>query len=163
MLEGNLADVAGVDVTDSLSTLLASIPDELSECADRVAAAGGGMWLVGGAVREAVLGRPPKDWDVAVDLEPKAMMELFPDAIPTGMKYGTVTLRAGELLVEATTLRGDGNYGDGRRPDSVSYTKSLSRDLARRDFTFNSMAVDLARRLLHDPFEGRIDLSARRL
>lgn len=163
MLKGNLADIAGDDVSESLSSLLSNIPEGLAEYADSVAAAGGGMWLVGGAVREAVLGRSAKDWDVAVDLEPEVMMELFPDAIPTGLKYGTVTLRSGESLFEATTLRGDGNYGDGRRPDSVSYTKSLSRDLARRDFTFNAMAVDMGRGLLHDPFEGRRDLIARRL
>jgi tRNA nucleotidyltransferase/poly(A) polymerase len=93
------------------------------------------------------------------------MIELFPRSIDTGSRFGTVTLRLNErgdsdldVMFEATTLRVEGSYGDGRRPDEVSFGSSLKSDLQRRDLTMNAIAVDVARRLLHDPFEGRKDL-----
>ena len=162
-MEGSLGDVDGLVLPKLLSEVISTRPEELLWCVEKIADAGGGAWLVGGAVRQGMIGRKPNDWDLAVDLEPEHMLELFPDALATGVRYGTVTLRRGEYSFEATTLRGEGHYGDGRRPDSVSYSKSLAADLARRDFTFNAMAVDLARELLHDPFEGRIDLANQRL
>jgi len=162
-MEGSLADVEGLALPKILSEVIATRPEELLWCVEKIAAAGGGAWLVGGAVRQGMIGKQPNDWDLAVDLEPEQMLEIFPNALATGVRYGTITLRRGEYLFEATTLRGEGPYGDGRRPDSVSYSKSLAADLARRDFTFNAMAVDLARELLHDPFEGRIDLANQRL
>jgi tRNA nucleotidyltransferase/poly(A) polymerase len=162
-MEGSLGDVDGLVLPKLLSEVISTRPEELLWCVEKIAEAGGGAWLVGGAVRQGMIGRKPNDWDLAVDLEPEHMLELFPDALATGVRYGTVTLRRGEYSFEATTLRGEGHYGDGRRPDSVSYSKSLAADLARRDFTFNAMAVDLARELLHDPFEGRIDLANQRL
>lgn len=162
MQVGSLADVAGEPLPEVLSDLVSTIPNEVLNCISKVNSKGG-MWLVGGAVREFLLGRQPKDWDFAVDLTPEEMMEIFPDAIPTGIAFGTVTLRAGKHLIEATTLRGEGTYGDGRRPDNVDYSKSLGHDLARRDFTFNAMAIDLGRGLLHDPFSGRLDLKNLRL
>ena len=160
MQEGSLADVVGEPLNAELKEMISSIPDAILNCISKVNSKGG-MWLVGGAVREVLLGRHPKDWDFAVDLSPDEMIELFPDAIPTGVAFGTVTLRAGDDLIETTTLRGEGTYGDGRRPDSVEYSKSLVLDLSRRDFTFNAMAVDVARGLLHDPFDGQIDLQNR--
>ncbi len=146
MQEGSLADVVGVPLNAELEEMISSIPDAILNCISKVNSKGG-MWLVGGAVREVLLGRRPIDWDFAVDLSPDEMIELFPDAIPTGVAFGTVTLRAGDDLIETTTLRGEGTYGDGRRPDSVEYSKSLVLDLSRRDFTFNAMAVDVARGL----------------
>ena len=146
-----------------LSEVISTCPQELLWCVEKITAAGGGAWLVGGAVRQGMIGRKPNDWDLAVDLKPEQMLEMFPDALDTGKRFGTVTIRRGEYFFEATTLRGESQYGDGRRPDSVSYSKSLAADLARRDFTFNAMAVDLDRELLYDPFEGRIDLANQRL
>ena len=157
-MEGRIADVEGVALPDELSSILAKAPDELYECLDKITAAGGGVWLVGGAVRQGLLGKMPADWDLAVDLEPIEMLSIFPDALKNGIRYGTITIRIGEHQFEATTLRGEGHYGDGRRPDSVEFSKSLGSDLSRRDFTFNAMAVDVHRGLLHDPFEGRFDL-----
>jgi len=160
---GALADVDGYPLPPNLERIISSCPTELLDCVELIAGAGGGAWLVGGAVRQGMLGVMPKDWDLAVDLNPEEMMKIFPDALETGIKFGTVTLRRGDFFFEATTLRGEGRYGDGRRPDSVEYSKSLAADLARRDFTFNAMAVDLSRQILHDPFEGRFDLEARKL
>ena len=162
-MEGNLGDVESVPLPTILEKVLAKAPNELYECVEKIAAAGGGVWLVGGAVRQGLKGNMPNDWDLAVDLEPTQMIDIFPDSLTNGIQYGTVTLRRGEHFFETTTLRGEGIYGDGRRPDSVIFTKSLASDLARRDFTFNAMAVDLNRGLLHDPFEGRFDLANQRL
>ncbi len=162
-MEGRIADVEGVTIPDHLASILSKAPVELYECLDKIAAAGGGVWLVGGAVRQGLLGKMPADWDLAVDLEPKEMLSIFPDSLTNGIRYGTITIRSGEHQFEATTLRGVGHYGDGRRPDSVEFSKSLANDLSRRDFTFNAMAVDVHRGLLHDPFEGRFDLNSLKL
>ena len=111
-----------------------------------VAQHGGGIWVVGGAVRDACLGIDVHDIDFAVSLEPQQMMEVFPDSIPTGIDYGTVSLRGDGVFYEATTLRTESAYEDGRRPGQVSWGVSLSDDLERRDFTINAMAIDIARK-----------------
>ena len=164
-LEGAAADVPGTPLPARLEGWHASLPDALREVANRIATAGGGVWLVGGSVREALLGREAHDHDLATTLAPEAVVDLFPRAIPTGIQFGTVTVRVGEdtTLFEVTTLRSEGSYGDGRRPDAVHFGESLSEDLARRDFTINAIAVDLARGLLHDPFGGLEDLEDRHL
>ncbi|MCB9549092.1 MAG: [cytidine(C)-cytidine(C)-adenosine (A)]-adding enzyme [Myxococcales bacterium] len=127
----------------------------------RLRAAGHEAWLVGGCVRDRLLGRVPGDWDVTTDAEPEAVMALFDRTVPTGLQHGTVTVVLGEDVVEVTTYRVDGDYTDGRRPDSVRFTRSLEEDLARRDFTMNAMAWDPLSDTLADPFEGRRDLDRR--
>ena len=121
--------------------------------------------MVGGSVREALLGNPWKDLDLTSTLKPDEIQGLFPRAIPTGVQYGTVTVRTddSDLKFEITTLRSEGSYGDGRRPDEVSFGNSLKEDLARRDFTINAMAIDLSRNILHDPFGGQADLDGQTL
>ena len=90
------------------------------------------------------------------------MLTLFGEkAIPTGVDYGTVTVKGEGRHYEVTTLRTESMYRDGRRPEHVQWGSSLREDLSRRDFTFNSMAVDVARQLLYDPFQGAIDLRHR--
>jgi tRNA nucleotidyltransferase (CCA-adding enzyme) len=138
-------------------------PDVLAVC-KRLHGAGYQAHLVGGGVRDMLLGRTPADFDVATDAVPEAVLELFGNrfAVPTGLKHGTVTVltdTAPPRHVEVTTFRGEGEYLDGRRPSSVTYVKSLKDDLARRDFTMNAVAYDPLADAITDPFDGRRDLS----
>ena len=118
-------------------------------------------YVVGGCVRDSLLGKEPKDWDICTSATPNEMKHHFNrlgiQTIDTGLKHGTITakLNNGELY-EVTTFRVDGNYSDNRHPDSVEYVDSIYRDLARRDFTINAMAYNSAG--LVDPFHGRDDL-----
>lgn len=164
-LEGTLADCLGEPLTDAQLLWKNELPDALREVCNRIVTAGGGIWLVGGSVREAMLGNEWKDLDLTTTMKPDEIHELFPRGIPTGAQYGTITVRIADsdLQFEVTTLRSEGSYGDGRRPSEVTFGSSLSEDLSRRDFTINAMAIDLARNLLHDPFEGRLDLQMQRL
>lgn len=121
-------------------------------------AAGYEAWCVGGCVRDLRLGRAPGDWDVTTNALPEQTLALFGDrAIPTGLRHGTVTVRTPERAVETTTFRRDGDYRDHRRPEQVTFTRSLEEDLSRRDFTVNAMAMDL-RGTFRDPFGGTADL-----
>ena len=118
--------------------------------------------LVGGCVRDALLGLEPHDYDGATSARPEEVMALCGDAfrcIPTGLAHGTVTVLSGGLPVEVTTFRREGGYSDHRHPDGVRYTRRLEEDLARRDFTINAMAWGPEG--LTDPFGGQRDLSAR--
>ena len=115
-------------------------------------------YLVGGALRDLLRGAAPKDWDVATSALPDQVLGIFPRVIPTGVKYGTVTVLQGEAKIEVTAFRSDGAYSDGRHPDRVVFGASIEADLARRDFTINAMAYDPVDRRLVDPFGGRQDL-----
>lgn len=116
--------------------------------------------LVGGCVRDLLLGRRPNDWDVCTSAAPERVMELFPHSYPTGIKHGTVTVISQRRPVEITTFRSDGPYSDHRHPEYVRLTDSLAEDLARRDFTINSMAMDIDGEIT-DLYSGREDLSRR--
>lgn len=124
--------------------------------------AGFEAYVVGGCVRDMMLGKEPKDWDICTDAKPQQVITIFgkSNVFPTGLKHGTVTVvptnGEGEGY-EITTYRVDGAYGDGRHPDEVSFTQSLEDDLARRDFTINAMAYN-SYDGLQDPFSGRDDL-----
>jgi len=126
---------------------------------------GAELVIVGGAVRDELLGRPHADWDLATRLLPKTVMERARAAglkvIPTGLQHGTVTVILEERPVEVTTFRSDGDYLDGRRPESVRLGVELSEDLSRRDFTINAMALPVGGGDLVDPYGGRADLAAR--
>ena len=135
------------------------IPEQVQDILRRLERAGYEAWCVGGAVRDALLGRAPGDWDVTASAPPEAVLDLFsPNALPTGLQHGTVTVGGGRG-VEVTTFRRDGTYLDNRHPDHVEFTSSLTEDLARRDFTVNAIAVNL-RGELADPFDGQQDLAA---
>lgn len=129
---------------------------------DKLAEAGHEAVLVGGCVRDLLLGRTPKDWDVATSAQPAEVQRIFPRTRPTGIAHGTVTVLAGSRPVEVTTYRVEGPYTDHRRPDSVSFTTSLEEDLGRRDFTINAMALK-ADGTLVDPWGGLRDLTERRV
>ncbi|MCH1423062.1 MAG: hypothetical protein L7U62_06195 [Candidatus Poseidoniaceae archaeon] len=152
------ADVPAIECPSHVTEWIERLPLEVFDIVTKVAEHGGGIWIVGGAVRDACLGLDVHDIDFAVSLEPKTMMEIFPDAIPTGIEYGTVSLRGNDALYEATTLRIESNYADGRRPEQVKWGSSLSEDLQRRDFTINAMAIDVARKVMHDPHFGLQDI-----
>lgn len=118
-------------------------------------------YLVGGCVRDLLLGREPEDWDIASAARPEQIMEIFgAAAFPTGLKHGTVTVKAADGAYEITTFRTDGSYSDGRHPDAVKFAKTIDEDLARRDLTINAMALDSAGNIV-DPFDGAGDLKRR--
>lgn len=136
------------------------MPENVREILNRLEGAGYEAWCVGGAVRDALLGLEPGDWDITTSAPPEAVLALFaPNALPTGLQHGTVTVGGGRG-VEVTTFRRDGEYLDNRHPDHVEFTRSLTEDLSRRDFTVNAIAADL-RGELADPFRGREDLERR--
>lgn len=136
------------------------IPEPVQDILRRLERAKYEAWCVGGAVRDALLGLEPGDWDVTTSAPPEAVLSLFaPNALPTGLRHGTVTVGGGKG-VEVTTFRRDGDYLDNRHPDHVEFTGSLREDLARRDFTVNAIALNL-RGEIADPFGGRADLAAR--
>lgn len=117
-------------------------------------------WCVGGCVRDLLLEEVPEDWDVTTSAPPEAVLALFaPRAVPTGLRHGTVTVVTEARRVEVTTFRLDGSYTDHRRPDGVTFTRSLEEDLRRRDFTVNAMALS-EDGTLRDLFGGRKDLEA---
>lgn len=118
-------------------------------------------FIVGGCVRDLLLGVKPKDWDICSDATPQKIMEIFPQNIPTGLQHGTITVCMGEGInnhFEVTTFRIEGNYSDGRRPDEVFFVMDIGQDLARRDLTINAMAYDPINHRLSDPFAGSVDL-----
>lgn len=152
------ADVPAIECPTGVIEWLEKLPTSVLDIASKVAEHGGGIWIVGGAVRDACLGIDVHDIDFAVSLEPQQMMEIFPDSLPTGIEYGTISLRGGDQFYEATTLRTESDYEDGRRPEQVHWGVSLSEDLERRDFTINAMAIDIARKVMHDPHHGLQDI-----
>ncbi len=157
------ADVAPAPIPDERLSWVDDLPSAVLDIHSTIAEFGGGVWLVGGAVREAMRGRVPKDHDIATSLNPDEIEELFEQTIPTGKQFGTMTVVMDGINHEVTTLRCESGYQDGRHPDSVEMTTSLALDLERRDFTINAMAVDIGRRELYDPHSGLSDLAAHRL
>ncbi len=138
---------------------LERVPAGVRGCCAALRGAGYQAYLVGGCVRDLLLGRTPTDYDAATDALPEQVAALFPRTVPTGLKHGTVTVLTGDGPVEVTTFRRDGDYLDGRRPESVAFGTDLREDLARRDFTVNAMALG-ADGAVVDPWGGREDLAA---
>lgn len=114
-------------------------------------------YLVGGCVRDIILGVLPQDWDICTSALPEQVMEIFPEARPTGLKHGTVTVNIKSHAVEVTTFRSEGIYTDHRHPESVHFVGELTTDLSRRDFTINAMALS-PDGLMIDPFGGFEDI-----
>lgn len=115
-------------------------------------------YLVGGSVRDILLGHDTYDYDFATNALPEQVMKLFRRVVPTGIKHGTVTVLHGDMEFEVTTYRSDGKYSDGRRPDSVSFSASLEEDVLRRDFTINGLAYDMKNDRIIDLVGGIDDL-----
>ena len=139
-----------------------SLPEHLLHLMKKFEASGEEVYLVGGSLRDLLLGRIPSDYDLATSALPEKTMEIFSDhrVITTGLKHGTVTVMTNGEPIEITTFRIDGAYTDARHPDGVTFTRRIEDDLSRRDFTVNAMAYHPSVRLV-DPFGGRKDLEKR--
>ena len=138
-------------------------PAELLRALERMREGGHQAWLVGGTVRDVLLGRVPSGiptYDVATDLQPEQVIARFERTLPIGLAHGTVMVQVEGLDLESTTLRREGAYSDARRPDRVEWTLDPREDLARRDLTVNALAWDPASGVLLDPFGGLRDLEA---
>jgi tRNA nucleotidyltransferase (CCA-adding enzyme) len=120
--------------------------------------AGERAWVVGGCVRDTLRGQQVNDWDVTTTARPETVQRLFRKVVPTGIDHGTVTVLWKGGAYEVTTLRGEGAYTDGRRPDSVVFVEDIDYDLARRDFTVNAIAYDPVDGRVVDPFHGLTDM-----
>ena len=120
-------------------------------------------WVVGGCVRDTLRGEVVNDWDVATTARPEKVQKVFERVIPTGIDHGTVTVLWKGEAYEVTTLRGEGAYSDGRRPDSVVFVSDIDEDLARRDFTVNAIAYDPVQSKVVDPFGGLRDMQDKTL
>ena len=138
------------------------LPEKVLQILDRLTAHGHEAYAVGGCIRDSLLGRVPKDWDITTSALPAQVKELFPRTVDTGLVHGTVTVMIGKDGFEVTTYRIDGEYTDGRHPKEVIFTPSLLEDLKRRDFTINAMAYREQDGLV-DAFDGAGDLAAGRI
>ncbi len=134
------------------------IPDEIKKISTVLDNSGFQCYLVGGAIRNQLLGKDAKDFDLTTNAKPEEVISLFKRVIPTGIKHGTVTILIGDHSFEITTYRIDGKYSDGRRPDKIQFTPSIKEDLLRRDFTINSIAYDIKNEDLLDINQGMDDL-----
>ena len=145
-----------------MTTLHITPPAPVREALDTLCGAGFEAYIVGGCVRDALRGAEPHDWDCTTNARPEQICACFHGyhVIETGLQHGTVTVVIEHMPIEITTYRIDGVYADHRRPDTVTFTDSLTEDLARRDFTVNAMAYHPERGLI-DPYHGADDLQAK--
>ncbi len=152
------------------------IPAEVQKTARMLTKEGYQCWLVGGAVRDLALdGRTPDDWDLATNCKPDYMLTIFPKAVSTGARFGTITALVQDEYgenkeVQVTTFRSEEQYIDGRWPSKIEFVEEIDKDLGRRDFRFNAMAIDLHNQVfqddfdkerewdIYDPFGGLVDL-----
>lgn len=135
-----------------------TIPEKAEKILRKLEANGYEAYVVGGCVRDSILGRRPDDWDITTSARPEQVKALFARTVDTGLKHGTVTVLMDKEGFEVTTYRLDGDYEDGRHPKEVSFTASLKEDLKRRDFTINAMAYHPDRGLV-DLFRGMDDMA----
>ncbi|MDD4010517.1 MAG: HD domain-containing protein [Sphaerochaetaceae bacterium] len=134
------------------------VSQKLSDFAKIFTKQGRKVYLVGGAVRDFLLGEPNDDYDFCTDARPEDVISMFRRTYPTGIKHGTVTVRFNGECYEVTTFRTDGSYIDHRHPQDVSFTEDIAQDLCRRDFTINAFAADLGTGAIIDLFNGCEDL-----
>jgi len=142
------------------------IPNSVQVVCKTLQDSGFEAWIVGGAVRDLIMGREAHDWDLATNARPEQVCRLFDKVIETGIQHGTVTVMVpGDPNgIEVTTYRGDGTYSDGRHPDGVVFKDTIEEDLSRRDFTINAIALNPfgdGDNLFCDPFQGRKDIAAK--
>lgn len=142
------------DITGGISI---QIPKEAEAIIRILEDNGHEAFLVGGCVRDAMMGLTPKDYDICTSALPEQILRLFHKTIPTGLKHGTVTVIMNGTPFEVTTFRIDSEYSDHRRPDKVQFSGSLREDLKRRDFTINAMAFHPVKGII-DPFGGVQDI-----
>ena len=136
------------------------VPADAEQIIEKLNEHGFEAYVVGGCVRDSLLGKEPEDWDITTSAKPEEVKAIFSRTIDTGIQHGTVTVMLNRQGYEVTTYRVDGEYEDGRHPKSVDFTTSLLEDLKRRDFTINAMAYN-GREGLVDAFGGMEDLENR--
>ncbi|MBN1499428.1 MAG: CCA tRNA nucleotidyltransferase [Spirochaetes bacterium] len=136
------------DFLKAIKRLIATLNEAGYEC-----------FMVGGSVRDMLLGMEVYDFDFATNAKPEKVVELFNHVVPTGIKHGTVTVLFGKKAFEVTTYRCDGKYFDGRRPENITYSETLEEDVARRDFTINGLAYDFEHEEVIDYVGGLKDLN----
>ena len=141
-----------------------NIPSDANEIIHTLQNNGHSAYVVGGCVRDSIIGRPIHDWDICTSATPSKMLEIFKNKkiIETGLQHGTITIVVNNEPYEVTTYRIDGAYSDNRRPDSVTFTDNLVEDLRRRDFTINAMAYNDEEGLI-DPFDGLKDVEWKKI
>jgi len=160
-----LVPVPGSQLTEPATAVDEAIPAATRELLETLWAAGHAAYVVGGSLRDVVLGRRPADWDLASDALPERVVELFPGSLYEN-RFGTVAVRHGGEVFEVTTFRSDHDYADFRRPHRVEFGDTIELDLARRDLTVNAMAWGARpgeRPGLVDPYDGVRDIRERRL
>lgn len=138
------------------------VPKEVKELVSGLLKEGFEAYPVGGCVRDLVLGKKPKDWDVTTSARPEEIQKVFPESVYEN-EFGTVAVKTGSeeislKIIEATTFRVESRYSDKRHPDEVKFAKELDEDLGRRDFTINAMALDIKKGELVDPYGGQEDI-----
>lgn len=141
------------------SNIRIDVPERARHIVAVIQDAGFEAYVVGGCVRDSVLGRKPQDWDITTSARPEQVKALFPRTIDTGLQHGTVTVMQEKEGFEVTTYRIDGEYEDSRHPKEVVFTPNLEEDLKRRDFTINAMAYNDEKGLI-DIFGGMKDIEA---
>jgi tRNA nucleotidyltransferase (CCA-adding enzyme) len=124
--------------------MMIKIPDEVETALSTLHNRGFEAYIVGGCVRDSIMGKTPSDWDIATSAKPEEILWSFNKfrTIETGLKHGTVTVIVKKMQIEITTYRIDGEYSDKRHPDHVTFTDKIELDLMRRDFTINSLAYN---------------------
>ena len=140
--------------------MVITLPTAVETAIQQLNTAGYEAYAVGGCVRDSLLGKTPTDWDITTSATPTEMQGVFASyrTVETGLKHGTLTVLIDDMPLEITTYRVEGAYSDGRHPDSVSFTRCLSEDLCRRDFTINAMAYHPVAGVV-DLYGGREDLT----
>lgn len=138
-----------------------AIPKEVKNAYEKLTEVGFEAYLVGGCVRDILLGKEPKDWDIATNATPEEIQKVFPDSVYEN-QFGTVGVKTKSenpslKVVEITTYRLEGKYTDKRHPDEVKFAKNIEEDLGRRDFTINAMAIEIDGEIV-DPYDGQKDL-----
>lgn len=144
-----------------MKRILSDIPETIYSISAILNNHGYSAYLVGGAVRDMLMGLIPYEYDLTTNARPQDVQSIFKHTIPTGIKHGTILVILNGMHVEITTFRNDGDYSDGRHPDSVDYADTIEEDLPRRDLTINAMAYDLSSETLIDMFGGIEDIENR--
>jgi tRNA nucleotidyltransferase (CCA-adding enzyme) len=135
-----------------------AIPQSALDIIGKLKQSGFKAYLVGGCVRDLLLGIPVDEWDITTSARPEKVIKLFAKVVPTGIDYGTVTVLLDSKGYEVTTFRADEKYVDGRHPSNVVFTDDIHKDLSRRDFTINALAYDPQTDELIDNYNGKQDL-----
>jgi tRNA nucleotidyltransferase/poly(A) polymerase len=150
-----------IDASKKINLIPDDIQKKLNFIHSKITDLNGEIYLIGGSVRDLVIGQTPKEYDLTTSLEPTKLKSIFKRVIDTGIQHGTVTVMLGETPFEITTYRKDIDYIDGRRPEKVEFGISLEEDMKRRDFTMNSIALDLNSKCFVDYNNGIQDIESK--